>query len=287
MPKRRKHGIVMPTRSRFNRLEVCLPHWLEQDMPIHLIVEPGEVRAHWRWLCEHDFCGAVNVVSQKKSNAGIGYARRVAMTYAHEQGYTECIMADDDVHPFKGESVKPLLDFVAKENAMGIAGWMSSYGLWFPNGNETAKQPGLAVPVTGIGDCITGFNVKRVLAAGNFNPDLDVLHENGEIIRQSYRTGYCWWVSTDVHIKMLGKRNDPGGIVAQAGSLEARLARETRCHAVVHALWPDYVSAPPKRYSCRWRRLITDYVGEEAREAVYSKRVFDASDIPRYMRRKA
>jgi hypothetical protein len=281
-----KNCIVMPTRDRLNRLEVCLPHWLEQDMPIHLVVEPGQVMLHVEFLRERGWAGPVTVVSQRRSNAGIGFARRMAVRYANEKGYTDIIMADDDVYPVKDASVRPLLDFVAKKKAMGVAGWMSSYGLWFPNGNETARQPGLVVPVTGIGDRITAFNVGLLMKSGSFNPHLDVLHENGEIIRQSVKIGYLWFVHTSVHIKMLGKRNDPGGIVALAGGLEQRLAREQHCHEIVYKTWgPEYISHPTKRYSCRWRKLITRYVSARAAKAVYDKEVYEATKVPAYTKR--
>ena len=280
-----KYCIVMPTRDRQFRLEKCLPAWIEQDLPIFLITEPNQVIPTNRWLREMGWAKEVRAVSQGAAGRGIGYARKRAMLYSHRANYGAVIMADDDITP-KGD-VRELLRFVAEGRAMGCAGWMPNYGLWVPDGNKIAKEPGLVVPMTGGPDRIFALNVRLTMLAGNFDERLDVLYENSEINRAGVNIGYLWYVHSSVHIKMLGKRNDPGGIVAHAGSLEQRLAREKNCHAVVHSNWPDYVSSPEKRYMCRWRNLIRDRIGPAAVERMDSRAAAPATEERAFVRAKS
>lgn len=267
----RRYGIVMPTRSRYDSLEKVLPHWMEQDLPITLIVEPNELAEHKRFLRDHDFSALVAAESQRRSNAGIGWARDIALNVAHRAGYHSVIMADDDVYPRKGDDVRTLLKFTSAEKSLGIAGWMPNYGLWIPNGNAIAKEDDLVVAMTGGPDRIFSLNVAEAIAAGGFNRKLDIRYENSEINRCGIRAGYLWYVCSAVHIKMINRPYDPGGLVALAGSEEQRRAREKACHAVIYDVWGgDYISHPDKRYACRWKKMIGDFIGQKAIDVLWS-----------------
>jgi hypothetical protein len=268
-----KSGIVMTSRDRTEILPRVLPQWKEQSLPIAILTERDQVPKYQEAVGPD-----VRVIAPVKMDMGIGYARWCAVAHARLKGWDTFIMADDDVYP-KGD-VGVLLDFVAKKKAMGCAGWMPNYGLWIPNGNQIAKEPNLVVPMTGGPDRIFALNTAEVLRAGNFNRSLDIRYENAEINRQGIKIGYLWYVHSGVHIKMVNRPYDVGGIVAYAGSVEARKAREKRCHEVIYKVWGDkYITHPSKRYGCKWKKLIEDFIGADAVEAVVSHRVTKDSEI--------
>jgi hypothetical protein len=222
----------------------------------------------------------VDVYSQGQADTGIGYARHSCVLIAERLGYHSFIMADDDVHPRPGDDVRELLRFTSQGRSMGVAGWMSNYGLWVPDGNAVGRQPGLVVPFTGGPDRIFSLNVKLTLKAGNFDKRLDVRYENSEINRAGISTGYIWYVCTSVHIKMINRPYDEGGIVALAGSADKRRAREKRCHAFIYDTWgPEFISHPDKRYACRWKKMYKHYMGQSAVDEVYGHVVRPADEV--------
>ena len=264
-----KYGIIMPSRDRADTVVPNLIKWIEQDLPIAIVTEPDQTHLYRQALREADIARSVRVLALSQSNAGLGNSRRWCTVLAHQEfEYDAFIMADDDVHPKPGHDVRKLLDFVAAERAMGCAGWMPPYGQWVPDGNNIAKEPNLVVP-TMSGDRIYALNTELAIKAGNFNPKITVTYENVELMRQGARLGHLWYIHSGVHTHSVGKRDAPGGLVAYSGGTpEARHAKEVLSHQVCHDLWPAYITQPPKRYSCQWRRLVTELISPGAADAL-------------------
>jgi hypothetical protein len=275
-----KYGIVIVSRDRTDMLPYTIPAWLEQKLPIVIMTEPDQAEEYRFKLHRLVDGNKAKVVSHKQPNMGVGYARESAVKLAHRHGIDAFIMADDDTIPVKG-NVRSLLNFVNKRKAIVCAGWMPNYGIWVRNGNQIAKQPGLVVARGGAPDRIFAINTNLCLNAGNFDPNLTTL-DTQELNRLGMKAGYLWYVSTSVHIRMLNKPQDPGGIQSFTKTPEERAAQNRRDHEYTFKKWgPRYISEPPKRMATRWLRLAEDFVGSWAVEAIREATVYEEAAVQR------
>jgi len=277
-----EYGIIIISRDRTEMLQKTLPAWEQQEIPILIMTEKAQVPAYR--IEARRILGRrtdVGVIGHPEDNKGVGYARESAVNFADAFGVKAFIMADDDTIVTKG-SVRSLLDFVAKERGIVCAGWMPNYGLWLPDGNRLAKQPGLVIPRGASPDRVFALNTALVRAAGNFNPQLTTL-DTQEVNRRGIRSGYMWYVHTSVHLRMLNKPHDPGGIQALARTAEERARQNQVDHEITYKEWGErYISHPSKRMATKWRLLASDFIGEHAAEALRDCRVYpeDSEELP-------
>lgn len=267
------YAVIIPTRDRIDILRKTLPLWLEHNLPMLLLTEPSQVQTHRALLKELGIGREILVSGHRRSNKGIGYARKRAVEIAGNFNVDAFIMADDDMKITKGDPRK-LLDFVAAGKAIICGGWMSNYGLWVPNGNELKNHDNLVIPCGGARDRVLAINTQLCLAAGNFHPGLRWL-DTQEMNRRGLRAGHLWYIHTGCHIAMVNKPRDPGGIQALYQTEEERAAQGRKDHELTFKLWgPRYISAPPKRMSTRWLRMAEDFIGPKAAEAIKESRSY-------------
>ena len=274
-----KGGVIILSRDRAHDiLPQTLPFWVEQDVPILILTERKQVFDYDLEVRHLGLGRNVRIYHHQRSNRGVGYARASSVLLANRLGWDAFIQADDDTRPTGGD-VRPLLEFVAAGRGGVCGGWMPPYGLWYPNGNELAKEPGLCLATGAPKDKAMAISVRIALLAGNFEPRLTVYHDTSEIGRRIVRAGHMWYVSTSLHIKSVNKPKDPGGITGFAGGVDQRATLEQRCHEIAYELWPKYVSHPSKRFACKWRLMFGDWIGEAAYRAVKEAWVFEMKDV--------
>jgi hypothetical protein len=59
----------------------------------------------------------------------------------------------------------------------------------------------------------------------------------------------------------VNNRYDKGGIESlYKGDMEARLAAERQCMAIMHERWPEYASHPDKKVRFSWQKILNDYI---------------------------
>lgn len=251
--------IYIHTRDRLNLLERSLPHWLAQRCPsITLVVETSEYYSTRRWLNEHGWGNAVDLLRLRQVNAGMGNARHMAVKHANAAGHKVIIMSDDDQYPKPGSDVRDLARFVWRRKAMGIGACMSIYGLSL--GNDVIKETSEPIPVTGSwGYQMFALNIDIAMEVGNFDRRLTCGWEDHELNRAGIAAGFQWHIHTGVPAVTMAKRYGPGGISTLYPDLDVRKAQEKECHRMIHERWPAFVSTPDKPYRCSWTKMLRHY----------------------------
>ena len=270
-----KYGIIIPTRDRFDLLAKTVPHWLEQDLPIVLMVEYAQLTMHRSLVRENGW--PIKVYCHQDSGRGVGYARHSCVDLAAHYGLDAFLMVDDDTRPTKGDA-RRLLKFVASGKAMAAAAWMPNYGLWFPNGNALAKEPNLCIPRPSGPDRTIALNVELVKLVGNYDMNIDVWCDNAELNRCGIKGKQLWYVHTGLHIKSLNKHNDPGGCFTYMEQQGTDMAvRMKKLHTYVYHKWGErYINDPSKsRMITQWQKMYTDFIGPKCAAAVKAVTVYE------------
>lgn len=255
--------VFIPTRGRAEMLEAkVLPKWKEQSVEeIILVVEPREYK-FYRQLCP--LHGNISVLKLPESDRGINYSRGKIIEKAHEWGLRKIIQADDDIYPSPNSDVNRLCTEFGALNTLGIGIMVSFYGLMF--GNRTIKFEDRPLMSKGaLGKRLFSLDVERVLAIGNFNPELHSGWGDDELVRQGMASlGATWYVHAGVLGTSVGKRYTPGGITDfHAGSLQKRQEGQEHSHRIIFAKWgPRYCNTPMSgsKLIFRWKLFMDDYV---------------------------
>jgi hypothetical protein len=256
------------TRSRIPNLRKIIPFWLEQDIPVRLVVEHSEWSEHRNFVRDMGWRREVTVVSPDKVERGIGYARHWSVLDADNHGLKSFIMSDDDMRPQAGSDMRLLMKEAARPGVLGI-GAVRRLHDWFSGGAVSANSGVILCP-SGWGMQLFALNVRKTLAVGNFDKRLDCFGEDHELMRQGISRKIPWLVHCDVYCDAIGTRYAPGGLNAYAGSTAERKDRELACHRIVHDLWPRYVSEPGRAMRVSWKRMLDDYMpGWQARSAIH------------------
>ena len=277
-------GIIFVSRDRVDTMRQVLPRWLEQDLPILILTEPGQVARYKKMVHEDlEIKKEIVIAGHPKRNKGVGYARMRSVEVAQTFGVDAFVLSDDDMIITKG-NVRKLLRFVDDERSIICAGWMPNYGLWVPDGNKIGKEDNLVIPCGGARDRVMAINTALALAAGNFHPGLKWL-DTQEMNRRGIRAGHLWYIHSGVHIAMINKPRDPGGIQAVFKTEEEREKQGRKDHETVYKLWgPKYISQPPKRMATRWLKMAEDFIGPKAAEVLKESRAYPDNRVTNAIR---
>jgi hypothetical protein len=236
-----------------------IPNWLKQDIPIRLVVERHEYQAHAKLVREMKWGEDVCVLPTPLSGKGIGYARKYCVEHARESGLDAIIMSNDDCYVNQSSDAWLLIDEAEKPTTLGIGATRSLHDRF--TGGAISRNSGPILCPGGWGFMLWGMNVKNALKIGNYDPALTIFGEDFELAFEGIKRGIPWQVHCDVKFTAANKRYDKGGIESKyRGKLEARLADERRCMAIVRERWPEYINPPDKRTRIAWQQLYTDYI---------------------------
>jgi hypothetical protein len=252
-------AVYIPTLSRYDSLEKIVPAWLEQDIPITLVVDPKELKAHVRFRDGKGWRGFVSIARVPFDDRGIGYKRRYCVTHAWNMGYGAIIMSDDDHKPREGTDAGWLLYEANKPGVLGVGAVIQIYARF--TGGAINKLSGPILWPGGAGFSVYGLNVETAMECGNFDERLHSFGEDAELRRQGLARGIPWRVHADVRCDAVNQRNSPGGFMAKFnGDLAARQAAELACRELIYERWPQYVSSPDKPPRMAWQAMLEHYV---------------------------
>jgi len=265
-------GVVyIPTMKRPGHLLKVVPRWIEQGVPVRLVVAAGEfsdtmdLRSENRWNQD-----GLMVVRLPPSVAGIGAIRDYIIHHAERNDRRSIIMADDDVYPSRDSDFWELLRLAERPDVLGIGATRPIHDR-FTGGAISANSGPILCP-GGWGFNLYGLNVRNALAAGGYDPLLDADGEDAELARLGIaRLKIPWMAHCDVRYGTLGRRFEQGGLNALFDEdLESRLKAQEANRALIHSRWPLYVSAPGKRYRQMWQLMLNDYIpGWKSRSAIH------------------
>jgi hypothetical protein len=255
--------IYIVTRDRLALLRKVMPYWLEQELPITLVVESSESRIHSEFVAE--LTAAVRILAPG-DNLGIGQIRRSIFDDAVEKGLAAIIMADDDIRPTK--SIRPLLSFIrGPTRAIGIGTVKPGYGQFMDAATLNSGRPVLHTGSMGLQ--IAAWNVRRVMEVGGHDPKLDVQFEDHELLFRGIMAKYPWYLHTAVFAHQVANRFSPGGLATATGNREAREVGIERCAEYCREKYPAYVSRRGTPYRFYWSRLLDDTYGKVWREYLH------------------
>src|SRR4249920_2147405 len=120
-------AVYIPTLSRYSSLEKIVPAWLEQDVPVILMVDPSELKEHIRFRDSKGWRIYVDIARVPRNGMGIGYKRKHCVMHAYDMGYDSFIMSDDDHKPRADSDVQLLLDEAEKPCVLGIGAVVQIY----------------------------------------------------------------------------------------------------------------------------------------------------------------
>lgn len=254
------------TRDRPGNLKRIIPRWLEQDIPVTLVVEGSESEQHKSLVRGMGWGRMVSVISPVQRNRGIGHARRFAVAQA-SRVHRSIIMSDDDVMPNRNSSMRTLLREAESPYVLGIGATRTLHDRF--SGGVTASRDDVILCPGGWGMQLFALNIENTIKIGNFDSRLDCFGEDHELMRNGIATGIPWLVHCGAKCDALGVRYDPGGLNSFIGSGD-RAKREIECRKVIHKRWPAYVSMPEARPRMRWQKMLDDYIpGWRTRSAMH------------------
>jgi hypothetical protein len=255
--------VFIPSRGRHEMLaQKVLPKWMAQDAKVYVVVEPSQYEDYC--VAVSGFCnqgGSVDVLPLPESDRGINFSRNYIVKIAADWGLTKIIQADDDIWPSPDSDVNRLFEWDGL-NCLGIGIMVPFYGLMF--GNKTIKAEDRPLMSKGaLGKRLFSLNVPRVLAAGNFDPQLHSGWGDDELVRAGMqRLQATWYVHAGVWGSSVSNRYTEGGINDfHSENAAARLAGQEHSHRIIYRRWgARYVSDPGKKMMFRWQTFMDDKV---------------------------
>lgn len=223
------------------------------DYPIHVVFEPQ----YYRDIARELRGTGVRPLVLPRNDMGIGYSRHHAVSHASRKGYDTIIMLDDD-EKIKGR-IPDWLRIASRQDVVGVGSYRSIYGLLYKD-TLMAQAAKVKQDMTFLHRGSAGYqsfalNVANAMEAGNFNMSLRS-YEDHELCRQGMaRLGLPWYIYTGVRGDDRVPRSQQSGHLGEPGS-----PARAQGHQVVSQLWPEFISAPPKRHMCRWSKLIHMYL---------------------------
>jgi hypothetical protein len=251
--------VYIPTLGRIDlKLRAHLPRWLEQDMPIRLVVPVGEWEEHRAFVREMGWNSQIKVFKLPPNSFGLGASRNWIVKHAAKNGLKSIIICDDDVRPAKGTDMWLLVEDAEEPDTLGVG---ATHGLQdrFTGGAISANSGVILCP-GGWGFTCFSLNVATALECGNFDPRLHALADDAELARNGIKRGIPWKVDCDVKIELNQKRYDPGGMSTVFPNRADRNAAERECMAIIHERWPEFTNHPDKKVRTSWQKLLDAYI---------------------------
>jgi len=251
--------VYIPTIGRPGNIRAIVPRWLEQGMPIKLIIRPEEYK-----LCsalrkqEGWYRRDVGIrILPKSTPIGYGATRNYIIRYAMKQEERAIIISDDDMRPAHGSDFGELIYEAARPGVLGVGAVRSIHDRF--TGGAVSRLSGPILCPGGWGFQCFAINVKQAFRLGNFDPSLHAHGDDAELAREGIAHGIPWRVHTDVWVESIGKRYAAGGL-STVYSPEERAAAERECMAIIHHRWPDYTNAPDKPVRTAWQKMLDFYI---------------------------
>jgi hypothetical protein len=264
-------AVFICTKQRFGNLMKVVPRWLDttpRHVPVILVTDKSEAADTKSLIAREQWPDRVWVYRLREDNAGIGFARHEALRLAGRKDYVSIIMADDDIMPKHGVSVNPLLRVARRDSVLGI-GATRSYHDWLSNGVTGIRKDPILCP-SGWGFQLFALNVQNTLSLGNYDPRLDCFGEDAELMRRGISAGIPWLVHCGVKCETIGNRHAPGGIASLTATPVSRSHREAQCQRIIHDMWPEFTSCPPKPSRMAWGKMYDRYIpGWRERSAIH------------------
>jgi hypothetical protein len=256
--------IYIPTLGRAGAPSFMktIPAWLDQGIRVRLVVERNEFADYAR--VRRDMGWDLDIVTLPQLRKGIGNTRAFIVRHAASQCLRSIIMSNDDYRPAGGAkagSFRPLLRAAARPGVLGIGAVNSVHDRFTSGAITRLAGSGTILCPGGWGFNVFALNVQMTIKVGNFDPLLHTDGEDAELARQGISKGIPWMVHVDSWVVHTGTKYAPGGIAARHNNdREALKAAEAANRALIHERWPDYVSAPGRRYRQSWQKMLDDYI---------------------------
>jgi hypothetical protein len=250
--------VYIPTLGRVDMVEKTVPHWLEQELFVRLVVERHEYHPYNNLKKRMGWGKDVYVLPLPLSMRGTGYARRFIVQHARRTNQTSIIMSDDDIRPDPNSDFWELIDEAEQPGVLGIGATRSLHDR--NTGGAISRNAGPILCPGGWGFTVYGLNINTALQVGNYDPLLHSFGEDAELMRQGVSRKIPWRVHCDVKFISLNKRFDPGGFSSKYILPEARIAAEQTCQSIIRSRWPDYASKAGSPWRFAWQRFYDDYM---------------------------
>ena len=256
--------VYICTRGRIPNLFRVVPRWLNQNFHVVIVVEKDELKDHREFRSDlaksredpYKALSQIDIRPLPKKNQGLGYARNYAVLEAHRGRLKSIIYSDDDIRP-GADSDMSILTEAARSNEVLAIGAATRIQDHFTKGAVSANSGIMLAP-----GCwahrMFALNVLNTIEVGNFDVNLGVLGDDDELQRQGIYAEFPWAVHCDVWAESIGARFQAGGVESLTNVSEKR----TENHKYMHDIWPEYVSAPPKKYRTAWQRMMDDFIPE-------------------------
>jgi hypothetical protein len=223
-------------------------------LPVYVTVEPKQVKEATRNL--HGSGARISHLSRDRM--GIGYARNRIVQHAARTGYEVILLIDDD-EKIRG-NLPRMLQLARRSDVLGIGSYRSIYGLLYKDTimaqAAKANESMLFLHKGSAGYQSFALNVSNALIAGNFNPKLQAYEDHELCRRGMVELHLPWYIYTGVRGDDRVPRAQQSGHLSEPGN-----PARAEAHAIVARLWPNYISAPPKRHMCQWKKLVQQFVG--------------------------
>lgn len=250
-------SVYIITRSRPDNIKKIVPRWLDQNLPVTLVVEEEE-HDHHTSLVRGMGWDNVEVISPKSVNKGVGHARAFAVWDADRHGLKSMIMSDDDLRPTSVSYMHLLLREAERPGVLGVGATRPLHDKF--SGGITSDRDDVILCPGGWGMQLFALNVQQTLDIGSFDSKLDCWGEDHELMRNGIAAGIPWLVHCGVRSEAIGVRYDPGGLNAYTGGNEGRTDMEMKCRQIIFNRWPRYVSPPNKKPRMQWASMMDDYI---------------------------
>ncbi len=252
-------AVYIPTLSRLEMLEKTVPRWLEQDLPIRLVVPPGQYDDHEELRQDMGWKGVRVIALPPDLSYGLGAARHFIVKHANTRRLRSIIISDDDHRPKRGTNMWDLLAAAMDPDALGVGASRSLTDRF--NSGALTRNSGVILCPGGWGFTVFSLNVENALWCGNFDIKLHTFADDAELARQGITHGLIWRMHCDVWIEQMNNRYDPGGMNSLFGEdVEKRRESEKENLTLLYSRWPKYVAPPDKKYRMAWSKMLTDYI---------------------------
>ena len=250
-------AVYIPTLARHELLKKTVPRWIEQRIPIRLVVRSDQFRSH---VVLRDRMGwdGVTVINLPRGTFGFGAIRNFIIWHADVKRHRSIIICDDDLRPAAGSDFRLLLAEAARKGVLGVGAVRSIHDRF--TGGAISRLSGPILCPGGWGFQCFAINVRQAIKLGNFDPELHTHGDDAELAREGIAHGIPWRVHCDVWTEAVAVRYAPGGIAALYPSREARGEAERENMALIHSRWPAYTNHPDKRVRTAWQKMLDDYI---------------------------
>lgn len=253
--------VFIPTKGRWHDIDKLCRVWDNLGFRVHLMVEPSEQHNY------HEVTDPKVLLHQLDADGmGVTHARASAVRRAHDYGMKSIILADDDIKP--GAVSKANMDSLARvashPKVMGVTARYSYHDLCL--GPEFKLMSKAILLPTGTFRMV-GLNVDNVMnVLGNYDETLEYA-EDCDLFLRSLQEGFPWLIHAGTWTNSIGKRYQPGGMLAFAGGLDNLKVKKIIWHETLYDQYPEFVNDPAKadfskQNSIRisWRKAYDHYL---------------------------